>query len=475
MPSRLPDLLDDAVARGLITTAQRTQLLALAEAGDDHSRGRVGEFLAWTREVPRGFNAISIAYAIGALIVVFALGWFLADRWSVLGPTGVLIVSVVYAALFAAAAHLFTRERFATAHGLALLLLILTVPLITWAFLRTTGVWVDVAPAVCSAEPDLFWACRGQTMILAATAFVASVVAMRRLAFGPLMIPGAGALLIVLGEATLRIAGHGELPGMTGWSFVVVASMLVTIAYETDRRRGMEDYGRWLHVAAVIATAIALSALFSGDASLRYLLLPTAVVMMASSLYLRRVIWLFVGLIALFSSLLWMAREVFKQAVAFPVLLGFVGITVILVTVLIQRQYPRLAERVRGTHGMGPHFPGGAAVLLLPALVAVLLFPLTRVEAVWAREWAAADQRRYAIIAKRDAPPPRRRGLSDAVPVRPIVRDSLADSVRTDSIPPDSLRPDSLPVDTVRVDTIATDALAARREKPGRRGARTVR
>jgi hypothetical protein len=109
MPSRLPDLLDDAVARGLITTAQRTQLLALAEAGDDHSRGRVGEFLAWTREVPRGFNAISIAYAIGALIVVFALGWFLADRWSVLGPTGVLIVSVVYAALFAAAAHLFTR------------------------------------------------------------------------------------------------------------------------------------------------------------------------------------------------------------------------------------------------------------------------------------------------------------------------------------------------------------------------------
>jgi hypothetical protein len=440
MPSRLPDLLDDAVARGLITTAQRTQLLALDSADDDHPRGRVSEFLAWTREVPRGFNAISIAYAIGALIVVFALGWFLADRWSVLGPPGVLIVAVVYAALFAAAAHLFTRERFATAHGLALLLLILTVPLMAWAALRTTGVWDDVEGRVCALEPALFWQCRGRSIVLAATAFVASLAAMRRLAFGPLMIPGAASLLIMLGEGTLRIAGGGTLPGMTGWAFVVVASMMATIAYETDRRRGMEDYARWLHVAAVIATGIALSSLFNSERELRYLLLPTAVVMMAASLYLRRLIWLFLGLIALFAALLWMANEVFDRAVAFPVLLGFVGIAVILVTVLVQRQYPRLAERVRSAHGVGPHVPGGAATLLLPALVAVVLFPVARREAQWRVEWAAADARRYEIIARRDAAAnapvrARRRTLSDDVPVRPPVVDSVAvDSTQADTM-----------------------------------------
>ncbi len=463
MQPRLPDLLDDAVARGLITSAQRTQLLALAAAGDDQPRGLTGEFLAWTREVPRGFNAISIAYAIGALVVVFALGWFLADRWAALGPPGVLVVGVVYAGLFALAARLFTREHFATAHGLALLLLILVVPLVTWAALRTTGVWSGPGEQMCAADASLFWECRGRAMILAGTALAATLAAMRRLRFGPLMIPGAVSLLIIFTEGTLHVSRGGDGPSVPGWSFVIVASLLVTIAYEVDRRRGMEDYGLWLHLAAVVSAAAALIGLFDSDHALRPYLLPTALVMMAASLYLRRVVWLLLGLVALFASLLWLAREVFEEAVAFPVLLGFAGLAVILVTVLVQRQYPRLAERVRGRHGVGPHVPGGAGLLLLPALVAVFILPVARLEARWSVQWRAADERRFRIIAARAAPPAlpvRRRGLGDDVPVRPVVP---PDSAASDS----AAHRDSLPVppDTAqRADTVGVqvDSLGRR-------------
>jgi hypothetical protein len=97
-------LLARGVAAGVITPAQRDALLALpalpepaAEPTGDDAR--------------RALDGVTIAYALGAALVVFALGWFLADRWATLGPLGVLAVAAVYAALFGGvAAGLFSLE-----------------------------------------------------------------------------------------------------------------------------------------------------------------------------------------------------------------------------------------------------------------------------------------------------------------------------------------------------------------------------
>jgi len=466
MGSRLRELLDDAVARGLITSAQRTQLLAL-DAGDAGAadpaagrRGPSGDFLAWAREAPRGLNAISIAYAIGALIVLFALGWFLADRWELLGPSGILVVSLTYLALFGAAARVFSRERFATAHGVALLFVIATVPLTLWAALRTAGVWDELPPALCREGLDAFWYCRGHVVVLSSSLLAAALLGIRRLAFGPLMIPGALGLAVSLREIVVEVARVGG-PGIAGWPLVVVASVLVTLAYETDRRRGVADYARWLHIAAALIAVWALVALFETDRTLRPWLFPTALAMVMGSLYLRRVVWLLLGLLAMFQSLAWWAREIFRDTVAFPVVLGFIGLLVIVATVLVQRQYPRLAERIRGQDGVGPLIPGGSGLLLAPAVVAVLLFPIGRQEAVWAAQWREADAARYAIIEERDRtrslPPRRLRGVGDDVPVRtPPPADSLQrDSVERAALrAADSIRSDSAGlVDTAQVDT----------------------
>jgi hypothetical protein len=403
MASELPELLDDAVARGLISSAQRTQLLALATEGSTAARAWPGELLAWAREAPRGLNAISLAYGVGALVVLFALGWFLADRWDLLGPRGVLVVGLLYMALFWVTARVFRREGFATARGTALVFVVCTVPLVTWALLRSTGLWDALDPGSCRLDAA-YWDCRGRAVVLAASAFVGALACMRAAAFGPLMVPGATALTIVLFELVGELARAGG-PAVMGWPAVVVASVLATLAYETDRRRsGSADYGRWLHLAAAVVAAVALVQLFTLEQDRRLLLLPTALAMIASSLFLRRVVWLLLGLLALFQSLSWLAREVFKDAVAFPLILGFVGLGLIIVTVLVQRAYPGLAERVRGRHGVLPHVPGGAALLLAPALVAVLLFPVARQEAAWRAAWAKADQQRQRIIAERERP-----------------------------------------------------------------------
>jgi uncharacterized membrane protein (DUF485 family) len=124
---------------------------------------------------------------------------------------------------------------------------------------------------------------------------------------------------------------------------------------------------------------------------------------MTASLFLRRIVWLIVGLGTLFSYLTWLAADVFKRAFAFPVILAVVGIAIIIVTVWVQRTYPRLAARVRERRGDRPRFPGGSALLLAPALIAVLVMPSVREEKRWEQMYSRADSHRWHIISARTA------------------------------------------------------------------------
>jgi glucan phosphoethanolaminetransferase (alkaline phosphatase superfamily) len=217
------------------------------------------------------------------------------------------------------------------------------------------------------------------------------------------MIPGAAALSIIFVQIAVEVSRGPEGFEMTGWSYLLAASMLVTIGYETDRRRGREDYGVWLHIAAAVCAVVVLISLFGAEKGFRHLLLPTAIASMTASLFMRRVVWLIVGLGILFSYLTWLAADVFRRAFAFPVILAVVGIAIIIVTVWVQRTYPRLAARVRERRGDRPRFPGGSALLLAPALIAVLVMPSVREQKRWEQRYLRADlQRAHVIKARMD-------------------------------------------------------------------------
>ena len=74
--------------RSAARRARGTRGRARRGAGPFTRRGRGHR--AQGAEARRGFNAITVAYSLGALLVLFALGWFLVDRWKVSGPVGVL-------------------------------------------------------------------------------------------------------------------------------------------------------------------------------------------------------------------------------------------------------------------------------------------------------------------------------------------------------------------------------------------------
>lgn len=359
------ELLDVGLARGIITAEQRAQLQALL--GETESAEP-------SREAERAFNGIAIAYAVGALVVLFAFGWFMVDRWKVLGDGGVFALSVTYAAIFLLVAQVLKREGFPFARGVATLLAVGMAPLAMWALMRWIGLWSPELDAVCAKTPHPFALCQGQPMAIEFAAVAAALIAMRQMRFSPLMIPIA-VVSVTLPERLLRewAPGAGFDGAAMGWRWVIVASVLAAAAYLMDRNRRDEDYGFWMWLSVAVAAWFGCLMLFQFDHSLRWYLGPVSLLAITASVILRRRALLVVGLFGVFGFLAWLAGDVFKVTTAFPIVLAMIGVAIIVLTVWIQKRFPSVIQRMAGDPSRPAHFPGGVLALLAPAFLGVLL------------------------------------------------------------------------------------------------------
>lgn len=385
------ELLDLGVSRGIITPDQRAALQTLLGAV---------ESTEGAREAERGFNGIAIAYAIGAIVVLFAFGWFMVDRWKVLGDGGVLALSMGYAAIFLVVAQVMKREGFHFARGVSMLLAVGMAPIAMYALLRVLGVWTPELDALCMQQQHPFAMCQGQPLAIELAAVGAALVALRFLAFSPFMIPIA-VVSITLPERLLREWASG--PGLDGvamgWRWVIIASLLAAVAYTVDRRQRGEDYGFWLWLSVAVASWFGCLMLFQTDHSLRWYLAPVSLLVITASVILRRRALLVVGLFGVFGFLGWLAFDVFKVTTAFPIVLAMIGVSIIVLTVWVQKRFPQVIRRVAGDPSQTVHFPGGVAALLAPALLGLLLVQ----DAARLDRDAAADRRsRRHAMASRD-------------------------------------------------------------------------
>jgi len=369
----LARLINVAVDRGIIDAAQRDQLAALSAeltAARDDPRAEVDE-TGPRREAQRGFNAITVAYSLGALLVLFALAWFLLERWKDLGPFGVLVVALVYAAAFAGVGTLLRRRGFDVAGGLAIVLAVAMTPVWAWAILRLMGQMPDPAIYTDPRSRDgryMAW----RFMVLELATIGVALVAIRRVTFSVLGAPIAVALvalLLHLGQAL----GDPRLAWYTGPYYAcVVACAMIAIGYAVERRQPpREDYAFWVYLAGLVMLLVAYVSVWSYIGRWRHALPLVAVALVTASLYLRRRTFLVAGGVAAFGYLGYLAFDVFQKVVALPIALATLGLLVIVSTVWMQRRFPRLVDRVsRQDADGGKTLPTGGLAVLGPLAIA---------------------------------------------------------------------------------------------------------
>lgn len=355
--------LDAAVALNIITAAQAQAIRDLVPARP--------------AAAPRPLGGATIGYVLGALTVLIAMGWFLADRWTWLGAGGVLAVAGLYAVLFLVVAWRLRGEGFPQASGFAVLLAVGMVPVATVAINELVGWFTKPAAGVCGYPDFMLWSCRGEEIAVELITLAAALFALRQVRFSLFVLPIAAILLRILFHAADAVGRAGLGMVSAAWVWVIGASLLTAVAYETARRQdGDEDFALWLHLVAAVAAGVASTMLVGRYDSFRHLLVPSALVAFAFSLRLGRFVWTLLGMAWFVGYLGWLASEVFRDTPFFPIVLAALGVGVIIVTVWVQRNSAALVKRFGGLAADGrPSFPGGAGLMLLPALVAVLQFP----------------------------------------------------------------------------------------------------
>lgn len=363
--------LDAAVEQGIITAEQAMAIRALAP--------HVGRP---PREIDRPpqrtlLQASAIAYTVGAITVVVAMFWFLSDRWQWLGPSGILAACAVYAALFVLAARVLHREGFPVAAGLAITLAVIMAGPAAIALNDLMHLAPEIARDRCYYPDFRLWSCRGEELLAEGAVLLAALFALSRTRFPLLVGLITGILLRGVFHLTDGLYRNALGQVSAGWTWVLAGSLALAVAYQLERRqRGDVDFALWVHLAAAFCAVPATMQLLDAYSHMRHLMVPSAFVAFAAALLLRRFVYVPLGMVWVVWYLGWLAREVFRDSPAFPLLMAALGLGVIVATVWVQRNAERLTARFGTVTTDGrPRFPGGVALLLAPAVVALLQLP----------------------------------------------------------------------------------------------------
>jgi hypothetical protein len=338
-------LIDVATERGIVSAAQRDALGALHAEVQSAPTVRV--------EAPRGLNSVTVSYVIGAMLVVFASAWFLADRWQSLGPWGVLGVVVVYAGLLVGCSVWLDRRGYRQASAIALMLAVTLTPVATWSLQVITGLWP--ASTLSNWLDDSNQWMSVCWVVVDLTTLLAALLAFRWRPSVALTIPMTVMLWGLALHLSRAVAGEYLVGSLDRWLLLADGLLVCAVAGEVDRwqvrerslGRGRDgDFAFFFWLGGLFAFAIGYMSIWENAGAWRHFMVVVALILITLSLFLRRRTHLAFGLLALFGYLAFLALDVFREYLSLPAILGTLGVLLILATVWVQRRFPRLVERV---------------------------------------------------------------------------------------------------------------------------------
>jgi len=291
---------------------------------------------AHSPERPR-FDAPHVAYYFGALIVIGAMGWFMTTAWEQLGGFGLFAIALAYAAAFVLTGRtLWDRQHLIVPGGLLYTMAVCMTPLAVYGLERALGMWPQGDPGVYRGYHE--WV-KGSWLLMELGTIVAGVVALRLRRFPFLTAPIAFSLWYMSMDLTPLLFGKGDFTwAERQWVSVWFGLGMMLVAYLVDLRGGArQDFAFWGYVFGLMAFWGGLSSMRSGSelAKMTYCLINVALIAL-SVLLCQRAFAVF-GALGVLGYLGYLSYRVFRDSLAFPVVLSLIGILVIYLGVIYQK------------------------------------------------------------------------------------------------------------------------------------------
>src|SRR5438477_3426042 len=317
--------LDEAGARRIVDPAQAAALWRFLE---ERHPGRAR------------FTGLNVAYYLGSLVVIAAVGWLMTLGFQRLGPWAVCLIAVGYAACFVSlGARLRATPDLKIPGGLLYTMAVCMTPLAIWGLEKGSGFWPVHDPG---DYRDFYPYIRSSWIWMEAATVLAALVALRKVKFSFLVAPAAVALWFMSMDLTSFL--HGE----SSWSSdlyrevsIVFGLVMLFVAYLADHRTEA-DLSFWLYLFGMTAFWGAISSMDSGSELKRLLYCLVNLGFIMISVALRRRVFLVYGALGVNAYLVTLSYRIFKDSVLFPFALTGLGLGVIWVAVKYQRNRARI-------------------------------------------------------------------------------------------------------------------------------------
>jgi hypothetical protein len=291
------------------------------------------------------FDVANVAYYLGALIAIGAMGWFMNKAWERFGGGGLLAVASCYAVCFVLSGRTLWQQELRVPGGLLFTMAVGMIPLAVYGLERWTGLWpADDPGQYVNFHPYI----NGSWLLMEVATVLGGIIALRFWRFPFLTAPIAYALWYMSMDLVDLL---GKRQGM-GWEEKQVVStvfggVMILVSYLVDLRGKSDDYAFWGYLFGLMAFWGGLSTMNSDSELGKFVYCLINVGLIFCSLALRRRTFIIFGSLGLFGYLGHLAYSVFSDSILFPFALSLLGIGIIYLGVQYQRRRKVLEQRFR--------------------------------------------------------------------------------------------------------------------------------
>ena len=232
-------------------------------------------------------------------------------------------------------------------------------PLAIYGLQRWTGFWIQGNPGTYR---DYYVWIKGSWFLMELGTIIAGLIALRFVRFPFLTAPIAFSLYFMSMDLTPLIFGKNEF----NWNQRLLVSMwfgiaCIVVAYLVDIRirRRDGDFAFWLYLFGLMAFWFGITFMGNGSEFQKFIYCLINLGLMLLSVVLGRKVFMVFGVIGVFGYLSHLAYSVFKDSLLFPFALTALGISIIYLGVLYQRQSRNLERLFEGLlpQGVRQFFP----------------------------------------------------------------------------------------------------------------------
>jgi len=324
-------------------TKKKLELAVTEKIISQEQADNLFNFLKTLPSTGPSFDFTHILYYMGGLIAIGAMTLFMNLGWENFGGWGIFFISLGYAGVGFKLSEIFQQKGYAIPAGICATFVVAITPLAIYGLQQAMGWWPDD-----SAYPEYHRYIKWHWIYLElGTLAVGAIIAwVYRYPF--LQMPIAVTLWYMSMDISSMLAGGRpdfELRALVSMFFGLAMTLF---AFWVDFRSSKSgDYAFWLYLFGVLAFWGGMTAQHSNSELSKFIYLCVNILLIGIGVIIVRRVFVVLGAIGCSVYLGHLAEEVFRNSWLFPIALSAIGLAIIYLGVLWQKNERNITQKVR--------------------------------------------------------------------------------------------------------------------------------